>query len=245
MQYQRPLCPSAIDKMNKELNPYETTLYLYLYYRRDYATKITYTNYSNIMKDLKLSDKTVAKHIKGLEEKGYLEIITTKKSALAVNYSYKMKVDLDLAYVTYEKNTYHHVEEIDELKKVIQILEDDNENLCLLLKRNGIPVSNLRYDLTEQNYQDILDYWVRLDLVKHKTVTKEIMQAIDLALIQYSAQEVLNAMDNYSEVYHDEKYFFNYLWTLSKFLSSPNGMITFVDDERNWIDYLNFKKRKR
>lgn len=94
---------------------------------------------------------------------------------------------------------------------------------------------------TNGDENEIFEYWNTKGLVKHKKINKNISEAISKALKEYEIDDILDAIDNYEEVVHDQTYFFDTIWPLDKFLKQQNALPEFLNEGAKWLSYANRK----
>ena len=94
---------------------------------------------------------------------------------------------------------------------------------------------------TNEDENEIFEYWNTKGLVKHKKINKNISEAISKALKEYEIDDILDAIDNYEEVVHDQTYFFDTIWPLDKFLKQQNALPEFLNEGAKWLSYANRK----
>jgi hypothetical protein len=68
-------------------------------------------------------------------------------------------------------------------------------------------------------------------------------KAIEKALKKYSQEEIVKAIDIYSEILESD-FYFNYKWSLVDFLNRKNGISTFMEEGSNNTNYLESKQAK-
>ena len=90
----------------------------------------------------------------------------------------------------------------------------------------------------------VFDLWNKLNFVKHRELTEQILSQIRKSLAMYGKNKIFEAMLNYSKVYHDESYFFKYKWSLIEFLKQANAMPEFFNDGVKYLNYCNRKTNK-
>lgn len=72
-------------------------------------------------------------------------------------------------------------------------------------------------------------------------MSNEIKKAIEKSLKVYSKDEIVQAIEIYSEMLNSE-FFFNYKWSLRDFLNRKNGISTFTEEGSNKSNYEEWKK---
>ena len=108
--------------------------------------------------------------------------------------------------------------------------ESNNESLtkatrkqrsCININKNDKNVKNVNKNI----YSQLFTHWINQDIYNHR---KNIYQSeIKTALKKYNFDEIKNAITNYAIILKDEKYYFNYRWTLGDFLK--RGIDRFID----------------
>lgn len=101
--------------------------------------------------------------------------------------------------------------------------------------------SKVKYSIVDNIYIDIFNMWNELRIIKHTKLTNDIKKAIDSTLKDYTQEEIIQAINNYSIIVKGEEYYFNHKWTLAEFLSrnKHNNIERFLDLE---IAKQNFLK---
>ena len=96
---------------------------------------------------------------------------------------------------------------------------------------------NIKENSKEKYCREIFDHWNQQKIIVHQELTLELNKAIDKAFKKYPADLIVLSISHYSSIYHDQNYYFNYKWTLGKFLSQKNCIPDFLDDGEKWINY--------
>lgn len=132
-------------------------------------------------------------------------------------------------YLVYEKDNGS----ISQIPQVVH--EKDNKNTNKNTKENNI-------------YSLIFDYWISKNIKKHRKLTNDMKKAIDKTLKEYSKDEILEAINNYSTMYKDQDYqWCSYQWGLNEFLirKDKDGIRQlglFLNDGSKYINYLKTKE---
>lgn len=66
--------------------------------------------------------------------------------------------------------------------------------------------------------REIFTCWNIEKIVEHKKLTQRMNAAVSEALVDYTKDEILGAIKNYSKVLRGDKYYFSHKWTLEEFL---------------------------
>jgi DNA-binding transcriptional ArsR family regulator len=90
-------------------------------------------------------------------------------------------------------------------------------------------------------YISIFEYWNSKGIIKHRQLTNKMKTKIRTTLKDYTEDEIKRIMDNYAEIIHDDKYWFNYKWTLVDFLQ--RGLDKFEDLEVAKENYIKDKRK--
>jgi len=100
---------------------------------------------------------------------------------------------------------------------------------------------NIREDKRSKVYDEILTFWNSKKIIVHKQ-SDSIISAIRKTLKKYVKKKINEAIENYSTVLSDEKYFFKYRWSLETFLSRKKAIPGFLSDGEYWINYCKWKE---
>ena len=87
--------------------------------------------------------------------------------------------------------------------------------------------------------QELFEYWNQQDLIKHRALTKAVRGHLHSALVNYSKDEIVQAIDNYAKILStSDEHFLEYKWTLAVFLTRE--LDKFID----WrVCDANYKRR--
>lgn len=96
---------------------------------------------------------------------------------------------------------------------------------------------------TDINNINIYRHWNSRKIIVHKTFSIDMEKAIAKALKNYSQDEIVQAMDVYSEILKSE-FYFSYKWSLVGFLGRKNGISTFMEEGSNKVNYEVWKKER-
>lgn len=110
---------------------------------------------------------------------------------------------------------------------------------------------NISKNISKNNiYSLIFDYWISKNIKKHRNLTNDMKKAIDKTLKEYSKDEILEAINNYSIMYNDQDYqWCSYQWGLNEFLirKDKDGIRQlglFLNDGSKYLNYLKAKEMK-
>lgn len=90
----------------------------------------------------------------------------------------------------------------------------------------------------------LIEYFNKKEIIKSKKKTKTLEQIIIKKIKEFSKDEIIKAIDNYSSVIHDPSYFFKTKWSLEKFLKQKNALPDFLEDGEKWINYKEHKEKE-
>lgn len=85
----------------------------------------------------------------------------------------------------------------------------------------------------------IFDFWNECNIIKHRDMTDNIKKTITKALKTYTREDICKYIKRYAIVLEDDKYFFNYKWTLIDFLNRKDGISSFSDEGSKWVNFVN------
>ncbi|MFA5080281.1 MAG: hypothetical protein WC472_01510 [Candidatus Paceibacterota bacterium] len=93
-------------------------------------------------------------------------------------------------------------------------------------------------------YLSIFNFWNEQKIIVHQKFTSKMETKIKSVLKEYSLDDVKRAIKKYEQALHDEKYYWNYSWTLEDFLQ--RGLTRFLDTpiENFLIAKNSFEKPK-
>lgn len=91
-------------------------------------------------------------------------------------------------------------------------------------------------------HDTVFDLWNSKKIVVHKKMTASMKTKLKALLKDFSKQEIGDAINNYSVVFHSKKTFWTHKWTLDEFLGRNNGARVFV--YKTEADFLDSKDGK-
>lgn len=96
---------------------------------------------------------------------------------------------------------------------------------------------------TNINNTNIYSHWNSKKIIVHKSLTKEMEKAMEKAIKKYSEDEIVQAIDTYSEILNSN-FYFNHKWSLIDFLNRKNGISTFMEEGSNKANYESCERDK-
>lgn len=133
------------------------------------------------------------------------------------------------------------------IKKELDNLKDKGLSKLDLLKEleNNLKIKAIETKKEEpKDVKDIFNYWNSKKIIKHKEITSVIKKEVMKVLKKYSAEEIKQAIDLYSEILKSE-FYFSYKWSLSDFLKRSNGISTFMEEGSNKANYEEWKSNNK
>lgn len=213
----------------KGLTIEQREVFVYLYEKcnfKDMTVEYTVANIvADIDKRLELTTMKVRTILKNFISKGYIvNILRGAKGKPSVLKIITIKQQLSNNYITNKNVQPSHLKEV-----------------C---NNNITPIQQLSNNsIKEKEKETIYSHWNSKKIIVHKKMTSEIVKAIDKALKNYSVNEIVQAINNYSQVINDNNYFFNYKWSLKNFLTRSNGISNFTSEGSTYINYLTELKK--
>ena len=177
-------------------------------------------------------DKTLDKHLNSLIEKGYLERI----SGNGIRSKYFIIVP--------SKNEVPRII-VAPIKNEVGV---PSKNIGIPPSKSEVQKENKK-KIKENIYSSIFDFWISKNIKKHRNLTNEMKKAIDKAIKDYSESEILEAINNYGDMYNDSAYqWCNYQWGLNEFLvrKDKDGIRQiglFLNDGSKYLNYLSWKSK--
>lgn len=95
----------------------------------------------------------------------------------------------------------------------------------------------------EIEIKDIYAHWNELEIIKHRALTKSMIGRIKTKLKDYSYDEVITAISNYSKILKSDQYYFTHRWTLVEFMD--RGFDKMFDWDIAQQSYQSFKTNKK
>ena len=152
-----------------------------------------------------------------IESRGYNQEKLTRLVSLNINHQHKN-------LPKWEVKTYRNGK-----KALTEMVSSSDTKLAM-------PKEILNKGLKKNIYIVIFDHWNQQNIISHKRLTDDVRRVIVSTLESYSTKEVTTAISNYSEILHDERYYFKYKWTLKDFLK--RGLDKFMDADAARQNYL-------
>lgn len=137
--------------------------------------------------------------------------------------------------------------DISDKKHINNEVSDDGNEPTTKVSDDKSTQSKVKYSKVEENKQkhiDLYDYWQSKNLHKHKILTEGIQKQLNKLTVA-EAEQVKIAIANYEKANNDKSYYYNYKWTLDKFIKQSNGYKNWVEDGQLWIDYKSKSKPKQ
>lgn len=98
--------------------------------------------------------------------------------------------------------------------------------------------SYINNNINNKLYINIFNTWNKININREAHINPKITDSINSASKNYLEEQIIQAIENYSKVYHSNHYY-NHPWNLVNFLSRPNGIKRFIDTGDIWLSYKN------
>jgi hypothetical protein len=116
-----------------------------------------------------------------------------------------------------------------------------NLDLLTELEKNLKDIKKVIKEECSSDIKTIFNCWNSKEIIKHKNLSPVIKKAIEKVLKDYKLNEIVQAINIYSEMLSSE-FYFSYKWSLSDFLNRKNGISTFMEEGSNKANYEAWKK---
>ena len=108
------------------------------------------------------------------------------------------------------------------------------------IEKSVVESSNIIYI----SFTKIFNLWNSKGIINHKRISDNMVKAYNKALNTYTENEIVEAIENYSRCFNDNKFYYDYKFTLESFLKSNKGISNFTNEGQIYIDYLNKTNKK-
>lgn len=108
------------------------------------------------------------------------------------------------------------------------------------IEKSVVESSNIIYI----SFTKIFNLWNSKGIINHKRISDNMVKAYNKALNTYTENEIVEAIENYSRCFNDNKFYYDYKFTLESFLKSNKGISNFVNEGQVYINYLNQNNKK-
>lgn len=134
-----------------------------------------------------------------------------------------------LAYEHTEQRLYNNTKQDNNIKEKEYKEKENNSNANVEVESGSM--------ITAES--QIFDFWNECNIIKHRDMTDNIKKTITKALKTYTREDICKYIKRYAIVLEDDKYFFNYKWTLIDFLNRKDGISSFSDEGSKWVNFVN------
>lgn len=191
--------------------------------------------------DIKIADippMTIYKNIQSMIKNGYLEVV--KKASKGNAPTYKI---IKIAEIMGKPK-------VNQGKTKGKPKTSNNAGLSGEFesqeKTKGKPKESPIKEKEKGIYINIYSHWNSKKIIVHKSLTDDMTKEIDKALKKYSENEIVQAINIYSEILKSD-FYFSHKWSLTDFLNRKNGISTFMDEgsnKNNYIEYLSKQNKE-
>jgi phage replication O-like protein O len=105
-----------------------------------------------------------------------------------------------------------------------------------------LDTQEFKKDIVKENIYTIFEHWKSKGIVVHKKLNKKMESHINARLQDYEVDDLIAAIDNYSEVFKKDTYYWTHRWTLQDFMK-PNNLDRFLNESEPLVTYLANSKR--
>lgn len=199
-----------------------------------------------VAKDIEITEMIARRLIKQFTKLDIIRLVASSKNPKQGSiYEYLVQVEEGTVKDTVKAQLGHSKSE------KISTLEEDKGHSNGTQEGTVKGTSKKKSKIKENIYNSIFDFWINKNIKKHRNLTKEMKQAIDKTIKDYSESEILEAISNYSVMYNDSAYqWCNYQWGLNEFLVRKDkdgirqiGM--FLNEGSKYLNYLSWKSKNK
>lgn len=199
-----------------------------------------------VAKDIEITEKIARRLIKQFAKLDIIRLVASSKNPKQGSiYEYLVQIEEGTVKDTVKAQLGHSKNE------EVSVFEDEEGHSKGTSKGTMEGTSKKKSKRKENIYNSIFDFWISKNIKKHRNLTKEMKQAIDKAIKDYSESEILEAINNYSVMYNDSAYqWCSHQWGLNEFLVRKDkdgirqiGM--FLNDGSKYLNYLSWKSKNK
>lgn len=201
----------------------------------DMTVKYTMEQIALDIKSIEITKKVVINELKKFMDKGYLKLLR-KGTKNNPNIFQIIKI-----------NEIIGNELVTEKERIGNEKPSNSKGLSRKKVTNGEQIGGELVtpikEKEKENDNNIYSYWNSKKIIVHKSINKDIERAIEKVLKKYSEDEIVQAIDNYSEILESD-FYFNYKWSLVDFLNRKNGISSFMEEGSNKANYESWKRER-
>ncbi|MEC0110452.1 hypothetical protein P4H27_26125 [Paenibacillus taichungensis] len=177
-------------------------------------------NYGLKKDDQQKGDKTVYRWLEFLESSGFLTINKTNKFSVVT-------IDNWAFYQSEEDESDHqNGQQMTSKRPTNDQQMTTNKN-----------VKNVKNDENvKEDIKTIYDFWNSLEIIKHRELTQKMKSGINARLEGRTAEEIIQAMQNYKTIITSDLYWYTYKFSLDKFMN-PKNLDGFMTDNNPFETY--------
>ena len=209
-------------------------------------------NYSDSYKDLKENECYFSYSIlRGKFNMGASKlsrIIKELEQDNIIQWSFKSKSKNKPSIVKFCGFNYYKYEKVGMAKEVInRTVKETSKDIAIAKVEGDSKTVNRMVNGTLSKKQStiysIFSKWNSKCIIVHSDITINRKTAIEQALKKYDEKEILLAIDNYAEIL-ESSFYYNYKFTLEKFLKQSNGIREFLEEGSILENYKLSKNKK-
>ena len=171
-----------------------------------------------------------------------IENATSKNNSTVKNTSSENRGSIEITSSEIDSTAENTSSKNTSTTEITTSISNDNDHKIDSFKYNNINNNN---NINNKLYINILNHWNSKKLGVVRVLNVKVIDCISRALTKYSEEEIIAAINNYSEVFKS-KHYYNLRWTLENFLVKENGISRFCYDGDIWLSYLdlNYKEQE-
>lgn len=201
--------------------------------------------------DISIERRSVSRVLKRLVELDYIELIEKgkppkKPSKYLLKFTKNIVNNSSTINATINNNIDCTIQDVENTK----VIDNSSTIDCTMQSTIVATPSNISSNIISNNiaetkkeipkkYIELYEYWNSLKIVKHKDLTEDMVKAMSKALKKYDIETIKTSIKNYEELLHDERYYFDYEWTLKDFVTGNKRIPGCLEDGSY---YRNYKK---
>lgn len=158
--------------------------------------------------------------------------------------SISKKIDKLVEYWYLEKTLYDRKAYLDMTEMVDKLFLSGNDVVAQKKQRRfSQETNNTTKDNSNNIINNVFNYRLEQNIKQHRKLSSKIKSSIKRKLKEFTEDEIKEAIETYSKVYHNKKCFFSYKWGLNEMLD--RGFERFLDGEVEDYYSKQYKNQKK
>lgn len=233
-----------------DLTVEQLNIYTLLYKKADFTSWIADYTLEQLVTDshkkLGITKRIAMKTIDDFIRLGYIEVVrkgTKGNPTLYRILTDNIFIDKRTEYVT---NQYQMSNESVPNNEPISTVSVDDSNECVpneyrISNTNVLPIIKTEKEIETIKNICVFDHWQSKKIHVHRELSNDIKKQIE-KLTKKQADDVIQAIDNYSKAYFDNSFYYNIKWTLETFIKQANGYKQWLEEGKMWLNYCKDTK---